>query len=265
MANVEAVSKMCKAKGIPLYLDACRFAENAYLIKTNEEGYQDRSVKAIAQEMFALADGCTMSAKKDALVNIGGFVATRDGHLAQKMRNLLILTEGFTTYGGMAGRDLEAIATGLQEVVDEDYLRYRLASIRYVVDRLADKGIPVLRPAGGHAIYLDAREFLPHIGPLRYPGQALSVAIYLYGGIRTVEVGQVMFGRKDETGEEQLAPRDLVRMAIPRRVYTQSHMDYLLEVIDDVWEKRDEIRGFDITWQAPVLRHFTAHFAPLEA
>ena len=264
LENMRAVAKMTRAAGIPLYLDACRFAENAYLIKTKEPGQENRTVLEIAQEMFRLADGCTMSAKKDALVNIGGFVATRDDDLAQRMRNLLILTEGFTTYGGMAGRDLEAIATGLQEIVDEDYLKYRLASIRYVVDRLVAEGVPVLRPAGGHAIYLDARAFLPHVDPLDYPGQALSAAIYLEGGIRTVEVGQVMFGRVDEkTGKETAAPKDLVRMAVPRRVYTQSHMDYVLEIIGEVYRNRKAIKGVRIEYQADALRHFTAHFAPL--
>ncbi len=259
LENMRAVAKIAKAAKIPLYLDACRFAENAYLIKEKEPGQGDREVIDIAREMFSLADGCTMSAKKDALVNIGGFVATRDGELAQSMRNLLILTEGFTTYGGMAGRDLEAIATGLQEIVDEDYLRYRLASIRYVVDRLVALGIPVLQPAGGHAIYLDARGFLPHIPPRQFPGQALSTAIYLEGGIRSVEVGQVMFGSDKET----LAPKDLVRMAMPRRVYTQSHMDYVLEIVEEVWRRREEVRGYEITYQAPMLRHFTARFKQL--
>jgi tyrosine phenol-lyase len=259
LENMHAVAKIAKAAKIPLYLDACRFAENAYLIKEKEPGQGDRTVIDIAREMFGLADGCTMSAKKDALVNIGGFVATRDNDIAQQMRNLLILTEGFTTYGGMAGRDLEAIATGLQEIVDEDYLRYRLASIRYVVDRLAALGIPVLQPAGGHAIYLDARAFLPHIPPLQFPGQALSAAIYLEGGIRSVEIGQVMFGRVGG-GEEKLAPKDLVRMAVPRRVYTQSHMDYALEILAEVWRRREEIRGYKLTYQAPMLRHFTANF-----
>ena len=263
LANLRAVSEIAKKAGIPFYLDACRFAENAYLIKMNEAGQADRSVRDIAREMFNLADGCTMSAKKDALVNIGGFVATRNEDLAQKMRNLLILTEGFPTYGGMAGRDLEAIATGLQEIVDEDYLKYRLASIRYVVDRLAAEGIPVLRPAGGHAIYLDARAFLPHVSPHHYPGQALSTAIFLEGGIRSVEIGQVMFGRAPKAGEEEeLAPRDLVRLAIPRRVYTQSHMDYVVEILAEVWRTRDTLRGYEITYQAPMLRHFTAHFSP---
>ena len=263
LENLRAVSEIAKKAGIPFYLDACRFAENAYLIKMNEAGQADRSVRDIAQEMFSLADGCTMSAKKDALVNIGGFVATRDGDLAQKMRNLLILTEGFTTYGGMAGRDLEAIATGLEEIVDEDYLKYRLASIRYVVNRLAEQEIPVLRPAGGHAIYLDARAFLPHVSPHHYPGQALSTAIFLEGGIRSVEIGQVMFGRALKAGEEEdLAPRDLVRLAIPRRVYTQSHMDYVVEILAEVWRTRDTLRGYEITYQAPMLRHFTAHFLP---
>jgi tryptophanase len=263
LANLRAVSKLARAAKIPLYLDAARFAENAYLIKLKEPGQGDRTVRDIAQEMFRLADGCTMSAKKDGMVNIGGFVATNDAEAAQNMRNLLILTEGFPTYGGMAGRDLEAMATGLEEVLEEDYLAYRLASTRYVARHLADMGVPVMRPAGVHALYIDARAFLPHIDPAEFPGQALSLALYLEGGIRTVEIGAVMFGRQDpETGAEIPVEKDLVRMAFPRRVYTQSHMDYVVEVMAEVWKKREQIPGWKITYQAPMLRHFTAEFAP---
>jgi tyrosine phenol-lyase len=264
LENLRKVSDLVHAYGIPLYLDAARFAENAHFIKLRESGQKDRATRAIAMEAFRLADGCTMSAKKDGLVNIGGFVATNDDELALRMRNLLILTEGFPTYGGMAGRDLEAIAQGLIEVLDEDYLDYRLACANYLGQHLTDKGIPVMRPYGGHAVYLDARRFLPHIPPLQYPGQALSIAIFLEGGIRTVEIGGVMFNRKDpQTGQDIAGARDLVRMAIPRRVYTQSHIDYIIEVMEDVWHRRDTIRGLRITWEPPVLRHFTAEFEPI--
>lgn len=262
LANLRAVSEIARSAGIPLYLDAARFAENAYLIKLKEPGQAHRTVKEIAQEMFRLADGCTMSAKKDGMVNIGGFVATNDSDAAQKMRNLLILTEGFPTYGGMAGRDLEAMATGLEEVLEEDYLAYRLASTSYVARHMMDLGVPVMRPAGVHALYIDARAFLPHIDPSEFPGQALSLALYLEGGIRTVEIGGVMFGRQDPvTGAEIPVETDLVRMAFPRRVYTQSHMDYVVEVMGLVWQKREQIPGWKLTYQAPMLRHFTAEFA----
>ena len=264
LENLRQVVEISHAHGVPVYLDAARFAENAYFIKLREPGQEGRATREIAKEMFRLTDGCTMSAKKDALVNIGGFLATNDEVVGQKMRDLLILTEGFTTYGGLAGRDLEAIARGLEEVLDEDYLRYRQASIRYLGDRLHALGIPMLRPVGGHAVYLDARGFLPRVPPAQFPGQALAVAIYVEGGVRTVETGQVMFGRYDRpSGGEILASRDLVRMAIPRRVYTQSHIDYVIEVMEEVWRRREGIGGLRIAWQPETLRHFTAKFAPV--
>ena len=261
MANIREISRIAREAGIPFYVDACRFAENAYFIKLREPGYENTSVIDIAREIFSLADGCTMSAKKDAFANIGGFLCTNDAELAQRERNILILTEGFPTYGGLAGRDLEAIAVGLREILDEHYLDYRLLSTRYVVNGLLDAGIPVVAPAGGHAVYLDARRFLPHIEPLHYPGQALAVELYIEAGIRGCEIGTVMFGMNPHTGEEQAARSDLVRLAIPRRVYTQSHMDYVLEAIQYVWERRDAIRGMRIVEAPQFLRHFTAHFA----
>jgi tryptophanase len=260
MANIREISRIAREAGIPFYVDACRFAENAYFIKLREPGYENTSVIDIAREIFALADGCTMSAKKDAFANIGGFLCTNDAELAQRERNILILTEGFPTYGGLAGRDLEAIAVGLREILDEHYLDYRLLSTRYVVNGLLDTGIPVVAPAGGHAVYLDARRFLPHIEPLHYPGQALAVELYIEAGIRGCEIGTVMFGMDPHTGEEKPARSDLVRLAIPRRVYTQSHMDYVLEAIQYVWERRDAIRGMRIVKAPQFLRHFTAHF-----
>jgi len=263
MANVKAVSEVCRRHGIPLYIDACRFAENAYLIRLREDGYADRPVREIAREIFSHADGCTMSAKKDGLANIGGFVANRDAELAQRQRNLLILTEGFPTYGGLAGRDLEAIAIGLREVLEEDYLEYRLASVRYLGEAIAAGGVPIVQPPGGHAIYIDAAAFLPHVPPLELPGQALVAELYLEGGVRGVEVGTVMFGRKDpDTGQEHPAPMELVRLALPRRVYTQSHVDYLVESILAFAERRKKVGGFRFSYQAPVLRHFTARFEP---
>jgi len=260
MANIREISRIAREAGIPFYIDACRFAENAYFIKLREPGFEDTSVIDIAREMFACADGCTMSAKKDAFANIGGFLCTNDAELAQRERNILILTEGFPTYGGLAGRDLEAIAVGLREILDEHYLDYRLLSTRYVVNGLLDSGIPVVAPAGGHAVYLDARRFLPHIEPLHYPGQALAVELYIEAGIRGCEIGTVMFGMDPHSGEERPARSDLVRLAIPRRVYTQSHMDYVLEAIQYVWDRRDAIRGMRIVEAPQFLRHFTAHF-----
>lgn len=260
MANIREISRIARDAGIPFYIDACRFAENAYFIKLREPGFEDSSVIDIAREMFACADGCTMSAKKDAFANIGGFLCTNDAELAQRERNILILTEGFPTYGGLAGRDLEAIAVGLREILDEHYLDYRLLSTRYVVNGLLDSGIPVVAPAGGHAVYLDARRFLPHIEPLHYPGQALAVELYIEAGIRGCEIGTVMFGMDPHSGEERPARSDLVRLAIPRRVYTQSHMDYVLEAIQYVWDRRDAIRGMRIVEAPQFLRHFTAHF-----
>ena len=263
MENIRQTKEICATHGIPLFIDACRFAENAYLIKQREPGYADQPVIEIVREMFSHADGCTMSAKKDGLVNIGGWLALNDDDWAAESRNLLILTEGFPSYGGLAGRDLEAIAIGLTEVVDEEYLRYRYASIQYIGQSLLEAGVPFVRPVGGHAIYLDARAFLPHIPPLHYPGQSLTAELYLHGGVRGCEIGTVMFGLKPDGGEEPPA-MDLVRLAIPRRVYTQSHMDYLIEVILEVYERRAELKGMTITWQPPALRHVTAKFAYLE-
>ena len=260
MANIREISRVARQSGIPFYIDACRFAENSHFIKQREPGYEGTPAIDIAREMFSYADGCTMSAKKDAFGNIGGFLCTNDAELAQKERNILILTEGFPTYGGLAGRDLEAIAVGLREILDEHYLDYRLYSTRYVVEHLREVGIPVMAPAGGHAVYLDARRFLPHIKPLHYPGQALAVELYIEAGIRAVEIGTVMFGADPHTGEEQPARLDLLRLAIPRRVYTQSHMDYVLEAIGLVWDRRDDIRGMRIVKAPRFLRHFTAEF-----
>ena len=260
MANIRAVSRIAMDAGIPFYIDACRFAENSHFIKQREAGYETTPVIDIARQMFAYADGCTMSAKKDAFSNIGGFLCTNDAALAHQERNILILTEGFPTYGGLAGRDLEAIAVGLREILDEHYLDYRLFSTGYVVDHLRKAGIPVMAPAGGHAVYLDARRFLPHIDSLQYPGQALAVELYIEAGIRAVEIGTVMFGADPHTGEEHPARLELLRQAIPRRVNTQSHMDYVLEAIGLVWEWRENIRGMKIVKAPRFLRHFTARF-----
>ncbi len=260
MANIRQTKEVCDRHGIPLIVDACRFAENAYFIKLREPGYQDKSVIEIVREMFSHADGCTMSAKKDGLANMGGWLALNDDAWEAECRTLLILTEGFPTYGGLAGRDLEAIAVGLEEVVDEEYLKYRYASTQYVGKHLIDGGVPIMRPVGGHAVYLDARAFLPHVPLLEYPGQSLAVELYVHGGIRGCEIGTVMFGRNVD-GTEEPTPMDLVRLAIPRRVYTKSHMDYVLEVVLEVFERRERIKGMKITWQPPALRHFTAKFA----
>ena len=262
MQNIKEVRQVCTANKIPLYIDACRFAENSYFIKLREEGYANKLVPEIARELFSYADGCTMSAKKDAFANIGGFLAMRDLDLAIRCRNLLIITEGFTTYGGLAGRDLEAIAIGLQEVMDENYLQYRIRSIEYLTNKLISAGVPVMQPAGGHAVYIDAKEFLPHIPFNQYPGQALVGALYIEGGIRSVEIGSLMFGKYDVSGKLIPAQMELVRLAIPRRVYTQSHIDYVSEVIIDVFNKRNEIKGLLITEEAPMLRHFTAKLKP---
>jgi tyrosine phenol-lyase len=255
MENVRQVSAVCKKYGIPLYFDACRFAENAWFIKLREEGYAHKTPKQIAQEMFSHGDGCTMSAKKDGMANIGGFLCTSDDLLAQQQKDLLILTEGYPTYGGLAGRDLEAIAVGIQEALEEDYLRYRIASTAYLGDHISEAGVPIVQPPGGHAIYIDARAFLPHVASDRFPGVALAAELYLEGGIRSVEIGTLMFA-----GAAQM---DLVRLAIPRRVYTQSHIDYLVEVIIEVFKNRDRIRGMRLTYEAPFLRHFTAHLEPV--
>ena len=255
MDNVRQVSAVCRKHGIPLYFDACRFAENAYFIKLREKGYESKTPKQIAQEMFSHGDGCTMSAKKDGMANIGGFLCTNDDLLAQQEKDLLILTEGYPTYGGLAGRDLEAIAVGVQEALEEDYLRYRIASTAYLGDHIAERGVPIVHPPGGHAIYIDARAFLPHIPLEQFPGVALACELYLEGGIRSVEIGQLMFGAA--------ATMDLVRLAIPRRVYTQSHMDYVVEVILEVWKKREAIRGLRLMHEAAFLRHFTARLEPV--
>jgi tyrosine phenol-lyase len=263
MANIRATKQLLQQYKIPLFLDACRFAENAYFIKKREPGYAPKPVSEIAREMFSYADGCTMSAKKDALVNMGGFLALNDDLMATKARNLLIVTEGFTTYGGLAGRDLEAIAQGLDEIMDESYLRYRIRSVEYLGQRLTERGVPIVEPPGGHAIYLDAKRFAPHIPPHEYPGQSIVCELYRTGGIRSVEIGSVMFGKYDPDHKLIPPPMELVRLAIPRRVYTQSHIDYVIEVVLEVFSHRQGLRGFRITEEAPVLRHFTAKFAPL--
>ncbi len=262
LENLRGVRALCDAHGVPLFLDACRFAENAWFIREREAGQGDRDVVDIVHDMAALADGMTMSAKKDGLANIGGWLAVRDDDLAARCRNLLILTEGFPTYGGLAGRDLDAIAQGLREVVEHDYLRYRIRSTGYLGDGLHEAGIPVVRPIGGHAVYLDARALLPHIPPLQYPGQALAVALYEAGGIRSCEIGTVMFGRRPD-GSEHPAALDLVRLAVPRRTYTQSHVDYVIEICADVASRARDLRGYRIVQEPPVLRHFTSRFEPL--
>jgi len=262
MENVRQTSALCRAHGVPFFIDACRFAENAWFIKTREPGYAEKSPLEIAQEMFSLADGCTMSAKKDGMANIGGFLAMNDDALALNCRNSLILTEGFPTYGGLAGYDLEAIAVGLNEALDPDYLQYRIRSVEYLADKMVAAGIPIVRPAGGHALYLDARSWLSHIPWHEYPGWALSVALYVEGGIRACEIGSVMFGMQPD-GSERAADLELVRLAIPRRVYTQSHMDYVAEVLLHVNTIARDIRGVRIVEQPRALRHFTAKFEPL--
>jgi tryptophanase len=264
MANLEAASAMCRERGVPFYLDACRFAENAYFIQRRESGYEEMSLIDISRKMFALADGWTMSAKKDGMANIGGFLCSNDDEVAVHEEELLILTEGFPTYGGLAGRDLEAIAVGLYEALDPEYQRYRHASTKYLGEHLAEAGVPIVQPPGGHAIYINAAAALPHVSRTEYPGQALAVALYLQGGIRSVEIGSVMLGHRDaETGEEVPAQNELVRLAIPRRVYTKSHIDYVIETIVELFDDRDSIPGFRIVEQPPALRHFSATFAPL--
>ena len=260
MKNIKETKEICSKYGIPLFIDACRFAENAYFIKKREPGYSYKSALEIAQEMFSYADGVTMSAKKDALVNIGGFLALNDDNLAMLCRNLLIVTEGFPTYGGLAGRDLEAIAQGLEEILDEHYLEYRIRSIEYLGERLVAAGVPIIEPPGGHAIYLDAKRFLPHIPQEEFPGQSIVAALYIEGGIRSVEIGSVMFGKYDKKGKLIPPPMELVRLAVPRRVYTQSHIDYVLEIIIEVFRKRNSLKGYKIIYEAPMLRHFTAKF-----
>jgi tryptophanase len=255
MENARAVAAVCHKHEIPLYFDACRFAENAYFIKLREPGYAAKTPKQIAQEMFALGDGCTMSAKKDGMANIGGFLCTNDDILARQEKDLLILTEGYPTYGGLAGRDLEAIAVGIQESLQEDYLRYRIASTAYLGDHISQHGVPIVQPPGGHAIYLDAKAFLPHIPVDQFPGVALATELYLEGGIRSVEIGSLMFAAAVQM--------ELVRLAIPRRVYTQSHIDYVVEIILQVFARRAQIKGMRLTYEAPFLRHFTAHLEPM--
>ncbi len=262
MKNIESAKELLRKHRIPLIIDACRFAENAYFVREDEKGFADRSLLEIAQEMFSLADGATMSAKKDGMANIGGFFACNDDNWAEDFRNLLILTEGFPTYGGLAGRDLEAIAVGLMEALDYEYQRYRHATVEYMAARLVSRDIPVVRPPGGHAIFIDAAAFCPHLAPCDYPGIGLVNALYLEGGIRAVELGSVMFG-KPAAGDrgEIAAPHELVRLSFPRRVYTQSHFDYVIEVLDLLRQQRDSIKPYRIIKQAPFLRHFTAHFS----
>jgi len=255
MENILQVSGVCRKNRIPLYFDACRFAENAYFIKLRENGYDCKTPKQIAQEMFSHGDGCTMSAKKDGMANTGGFLCTNDDLLAQHEKDLVVLTEGYPPSRGLAGRDLEAIAVGVQEALEEDYLRYRIASTAYLGNHIAEQGVPIVHPPGGHAIYLDARAFLPQIPTEQFPGVALAAELYLEGGIRSVEIGSLMFGAA--------AKMDLVRLAIPRRVYTQSHIDYVVEVILEVWKTRESIRGLKLTYEAPFLRHFTARLEPV--
>jgi tryptophanase len=265
LENVRAVSELCREFGIPFYIDACRFAENAWFIKQREAGQGDRSVAEIVREVFSYADGCTMSAKKDGLANIGGFLASRDEKLLEVLTQRLIVIEGFPTYGGLAGRDLEAVARGLREVLDENYLRYRVGQVESFGRRLTELGIPIMRPTGGHAVYIDARRLLPHIPPLQFPAQALSVALYREGGIRGVEIGSVMFGSEDPvTGEPIAAPMELIRLAIPRRVFTNSHLEYVAEVLEHIRDHRDELKGFRMTYAPKVLRHFTARFEEIE-
>lgn len=260
MANIRQVSAVAREHGVPLYLDACRFAENAWFIKMREDGYADRSVAQIAREMFALVDGCTMSAKKDGISNIGGFVCTNDASLRERCLVDLLVTEGFPTYGGLAGRDLEAIAVGLREAVDDDYLRHRVGQVAYLADRLHESGIPVLRPPGGHAVYVDARRFLPHVPPPQFPAQALCVELYIEAGVRASEIGTVMYGFDHVTGQERPTDKDLMRLALPRRTYTASHLDYVATALLRVWARRQAIRGLRIVAAAPILRHFSAEF-----
>ncbi len=266
IANVRAVREVCRRHGVPLIFDACRFAENCWLVKTREPGFERRSVAEIAREMFALGDGCTMSAKKDGLVNIGGFVALNNGEWAERITNLLILIEGFPTYGGLAGRDLEGMARGLHEVLNEDYLEFRIGQVAHLGEMLELAGVPIVKPVGGHAVYLDAKRFLPHIPQAQFPGQALVVALYREFGIRSVEVGSLMFAHRDPQSGETVYPRlELVRLAIPRRVYTTEHMRYVAESVIQLYRDRERLRGLRLTYEAPVLRHFTARLAELSA
>jgi tyrosine phenol-lyase len=264
MQNAKEVSEVCQKNGIRYMIDACRVAENAYFIKQREPGYEEKTYHQIAREMFALADGCIMSAKKDALVNMGGFLALNDHELALKCRTVLIITEGYSTYGGLSGRDMEAIAIGLKEVFDPDYLEYRIKSTTYLGEKIKSLGISIISPVGGHAVYVDARNFYPHIPPSQFPGQAMACELYRIGGIRCCEIGSVMFGKTDEKGEFVPAMMELVRLAIPRRVYTQTHFDYVVEAFRELKEGREKTRGFRIAYEPPFLRHFTARFEPVE-
>ncbi len=264
MANIKETSAICKQHRIPFFFDCARFAENCYFIHRDEAGYQNKSIPEIAQEMFSLCDGAMMSAKKDGLANIGGFIALNDPDLYRKLTELMILVEGFPTYGGLAGRDLEILAVGLREVMEIDYLDFRVAQVRYLGEQMKEAGIPIVEPTGGHAVFIDAGKYLPHIPALQYPGQSLTVAFYLEGGIRTVEIGSVMFGQIDpSTGKESPAPRELVRMALPRRVYTNSHIDYMAEIAQRITDRKDSLAGYRITQQARFLRHFTCDFEAL--
>jgi tryptophanase len=265
MANAREVSEICRRHGVLFILDACRIAENAYFIHHREEGYGEKTYREIAQEMFSLSDGCVMSAKKDALVNMGGFLALRDLDLAIKCRTVLIITEGYSTYGGLSGRDMEAIAIGLEEVFDPDYLHYRIKSTGYLGEKLREMGVPLIWPIGGHAVYVDAKAFYPHIPAEQFPGQALVCELYLKAGIRSCEIGSVMFGKTDEAGNFVPAPMELVRLAIPRRVYTQSHIDYVVETFRALLLEKEKVRGYKIVYEPPFLRHFTARFEPLTA
>ena len=264
MGNAKAVKEICKKYSVLFILDACRIAENAYFIKHREEGFEGVSYKEIAQQMFDLADGCVMSAKKDAIVNMGGFLALKDKKIADACTSLLIITEGYTTYGGLSGRDMEAIAIGLKEVFEPDYLKYRIRSTTYLGEKLKEKGVPVLWPIGGHAVYIDAKALYPHIPVNQYPGQALAVELYIKGGIRSCEIGSVMFGKYDENGNLLPAPMELVRLAIPRRVYTQSHIDFVVETFDEILADKDKVKGMEISYEPEFLRHFTAHFTVKE-
>jgi len=259
LANIKEVKQVLNSYNIPLVIDACRFAENSYFIKKREKGYDDKSLIEIAREIFSYADAATMSCKKDGLANIGGFLICNDDQWAESFTNLLIIREGFPTYGGLAGRDLEAIAVGLMEALEYEYQLYRHATIKYLSSALDDIGVPIVKPNGGHAVFIDAKAMLQHIPSLQYPGIGVVNALYTEGGIRSVELGTVMFGRFDEQGNELPSPLELVRLAIPRRVYTQSHFDYLIEVIEEVWKNKDNIPGYKITYQTKFLRHFTCH------
>ncbi len=265
MTNIKATAEICHRYNILFYFDCARFAENAYFIKQNEPGYENMTIKEIAQEMFSYSDGALMSAKKDGLANMGGFIAVNDPHLARKMTELLIVIEGFATYGGMSGRDIEAVAAGLNEVLNEDYLAYRVGQVEYFGNILQQAGAPIIKPTGGHAIFIDAGKYLPHLPPERFPGQALTIELYRRGGVRAVEIGSLMFGGRDpETGKMYYAPMELVRLAIPRRVYTASHLDYVADVLASITKQKDKIKGFKIIREASLLRHFTIELEEMD-